>query len=857
MKLIEQNKSMLHRRIRHHSEKKKQLIFWSHPENEILQHLNTREEGLTDEEATRRKISDTSVHLQSPYKHDLILLFSQFKSPLVLILVMAVILSSVLGEYTNSIIILMIILSSGLVGFWQERRAQQATRTLLEMVQLKTSVLRNGSEKEIPTHEVVLGDIVILNAGDIIPADCRILESKDLHVNEAALTGESFPAEKEVGIMPINTDLNKRTNCVFQGTNVINGSAKVVVVALGNQTVFGALAENLQKQYPETAFEKGFKKFGYLLMKVTLVIALVIISLNVYVGKPVIDSVLFGLSLALGMTPELLPAIVTVTLATGAKRMADKQVIVKRLSSIQNFGSIDVLCADKTGTLTEGTVKVHATYDMRGEHSEKVKLYAFLNAYFETGFTNPLDEALRAMTPDVIGYTKVDEVPYDFMRKRLSMVVAYKDRHIMITKGAVKNIMEICDRAEVNQGIMPISDYATQIFNRYESFSADGFRTIGLCYKDITGDPVINRDDEVNMIFLGFIVLADPPKPGVERSLLQLKNSGITIKLITGDNRQVASYISQQIGLGASGILTGGDLRVMSDEALVQKVMDIQVFAETEPYQKERIVRALKKAGCVVGYLGDGINDVSAMKAADISISVDGAVDVAKETADIILLQKNLDILKDGIHEGRKTFINTMKYIYITSSANFGNMFSMAGISTLIPFLPLLPKQILLTNFITDFPAMAISKDHVDEETILRPARWNTTLIKKFMIIFGIESSLFDILTFTVLLYTFKAQGALFQTSWFVESVVTEILILMIIRTHRPIFRSIPGTYLIWISASLIAITCSLPYLPFHEALGFVSLPVNIIIGMVVIALAYGVVTEYTKALFFKKFDLT
>lgn len=738
------------------------MKFWSTPVQELLDQLGASEQGLTGAEAERRLKSASHVRTESPLRRELSMFIRQFASPLVLILVVAVILSSVLGEFADSSIIVVIILLTGIVGYLQERRASAATRKLLEMVQTKATVIRDGKVSDIPIQQVVPGDLVELNAGDIIPGDGRLLKENDLHVNEASLTGESFPQEKEVTELPDETPLNKRTNCVFQGSSVINGSARMLVVVTGPNTEFGSIAASLARSAPETAFETGIRKFGYLLMQVTLIIALLITALNVYLGKPFTDSFLFGLSIALGMTPELLPAIVTITLSAGARRMAQKKVIVKKLSAIQNFGSIDVFCADKTGTLTEGVVRVESLVDFQGIESERVKTYAYLNAAFESGFSNPIDEALRQLKnnglidPGVDQYSKVDEVPYDFIRKRLSVVVNEGARKVMITKGAFNNVIEVCTRVDVNGTPHEIRDHRATIEKLYQANSADGLRTIAIAYKDVTEDPVIDKEDETEMVFLGFIALADPPKKGIDLSIRALATSGISVKLITGDNALVAAHLSKRIGLDTPSVLTGTQLKQLSDEALVQRVTDINVFAETEPNQKERIIRALRKSGAVVGYIGDGINDVSAMKSADVSISVDGAVDVAKETADIVLLEKDLDILKEGIDEGRKTFANTMKYVFITSSANFGNMFSMAIASVFLPFLPLLPTQILLTNFLTDLPAMALPHDRVEKERILKPSRWDTKSIRNFMIVFGIESSFFDIITFITLLWFFS-----------------------------------------------------------------------------------------------------
>jgi Mg2+-importing ATPase len=771
-----------------------------------------------------------------------------------LILIFAVILSSVLGEYTNSYIILGIILLSGFLGFIQERNASRAIQKLQAMVQVTCTVMRSGAIRDVPASEIVAGDVILLNAGDIIPGDCRIIEANDLHVNEATLTGESFPAEKNPDELQESTPLAKRKNCLFQGTSVVNGTARALVVTTGNNTELGKITKDLEKHQPETAFERGTRKFGYLLMRITLMLSLMILVLNLYLEKPFSDSVLFSLALAVGIAPELLPAIVTITLSAGAKRLVEKKVIVKKLASVQNLGSVNVFCSDKTGTLTEGIVSVEQTTDCEGNPSDKVRLYAYLNALYETGFTNPLDEAIRSLSNvEIKEYNKLDEVPYDFIRKRLSIVVQHKERHYIITKGAVDNILDVCRYVEnKNNEVLPIDKVSEGIQKNFESFSSQGFRTIGLAYKDITGDPVINKDDETDMIFLGFIILSDPIKPGIKETIQKLRETGTTLKLITGDNQLVARHMSGEIGLRTDTLLTGTELQAMSDEALIKRVQETDVFAETEPNQKERLVRALQKAGNVVGYIGDGINDASALKTADVGISVDTAVDVAKESADLVFLQKDLKVLLDGIIEGRKTFVNTLKYIFVTTSANFGNMFSLAGTSLLLPFLPLLPKQILLANFLTDLPAMGIASDNVDAEQLRQPRQWNTLLIRNFMIVFGLISSFFDFLTFGVLLFIFKAHEEIFRTGWFIESVITEILVLLIIRTQRPVLKSRPGKYMLIASGAVILILYALPLLA-PNYLGFIALPVKVLGCMMGIALLYGLTTDITKRIFFNR----
>lgn len=829
--------------------------YWSLPLEALFDKLRSRPAGLTDGEAAQReKVSGIKPPPRS-WVVDVLLFLKQFQSPLTLILILAVVLSALLGEYINTLIILAILLLSGFFSFWQERNAHRAVQKLSAVVQVKATVMRAGNEREIPLHDVVVGDIIVLNAGDIIPGDSVLIAANDLHVNEAPLTGESFPVEKRPGVLPANSVVNSRNNCVFLGTSVVNGSAKAIVITTGRNSELGKIAVELGKRRTETAFEKGIRKFGYMIMQITLALSLTILIFNIYFGKPVTDSILFGLALAVGMAPELLPAIVTITLATGAKRMGAKKVIVKKLSSIQNLGAVDVICSDKTGTLTQGLVEVKDTVDIDGKHSDKVKTLAFLNAFFESGFTNPMDEAIRHLkNVNIGGYEKFDEVPYDFIRKRLSIVVAFRKKHILITKGAVRNVLTICNAAESGEErVIPLTTVREKIERQYEHYSASGFRTIGLAYKDITGDPVINKDDESGLIFLGFVTLFDPVKPGIREMIKQLRDLGVRLKLISGDNKLVTAHVSEEIGLRTDNILTGSDLMQISDEALAVKVKKTDVIAETEPYQKERLVRALQKSGKVVGFIGDGINDVSALKAADVGITVDSAVDIAKETADIVFLEKDLNVLREGILEGRRTFVNTLKYIFVTTSANFGNMLSVAGASLLIPFLPLLPKQILLANFLTDMPAMAIASDRVDAELIRRPRKWETSLIRNFMIIFGLQSSLFDFLTFVTLLWIFKSNVESFRTGWFLESVITEILILQVIRTQRATFKSKGGKFLI-VTALLVTLSVFLmPYLPYSAVLGFTTLPMKIILSLVAIALAYGVVAELLKRYFFHR----
>jgi len=703
-----------------------QTQFWSVASAELLQQLQTAPQGLRSDEIQERILRYGSNRLKLKKKSDaLTLLIAQFKSPIILILIFAGGLSFFLRDPIDAVIILVIVLVSGFLGFWQERGAVNAVEKLLAIVQIKATVLRDGDTLEVPMEEIVPGDIVFIQASDVIPGDCLLLESKDLFVDEAALTGETFPVEKSIGILPRETPLSRRTNSLFMGTHVVSGSARAVVARTGKETEFGSVSERLKLRPPETEFEHGVRRFGYLLMEITLVLVIAIFAINVFLSRPVLDSFLFALALAVGLTPQLLPAIISINLAHGAKRMALNKVIVKRLASIENFGSMDVLCSDKTGTLTEGVVKLHSALNVDGQESERVLLYAFLNASYETGFMNPIDEAIRKYRQfDLSNFRKLDEIPYDFIRKRLSILTSKGDTHLMVTKGALSNVLAVCSTAEIAEGrIVDIGTVEEQLQRQFEEFSRKGFRTLGVAYKNVVSATVITREQEADMTFLGFLILYDPPKPGIIETIRQLKQLGVSLKIITGDNRLLAANVSEQVELLNPHILTGEDLNQMSDDALLKRVNEVDVFAEVEPNHKERLILAFKKAGHVVGYMGDGINDASAIHAADVGISVESAVDVAKEAADIVLLEKDLNVLVQGVREGRMTFANTLKYVFMASSANFGNMFSMAGASFFLSFLPLLPKQILLTNLLTDFPEMTIATDSVDPEMVEKPRR--------------------------------------------------------------------------------------------------------------------------------------
>ena len=830
--------------------------FWSISGTELLNTLQTAAGGLTTNEAKQRLTKYGANRLKPQKRSDVLtLLFSQFKSPIILILLFATILSLFLHNIVDASIILAIVLISGLLGFWQEHGASDAVAKLLAIVQIKTAVLRDGNQQEIPVEDVVPGDIVILNAGDIVPGDCLLIESKDLFVDEAMLTGETFPVEKAVSVLAVDTALAKRTNALWMGTHIVSGSAKALVTLTGKSTEFGKVSERLKLKPPETEFEHGIRRFGYFLGEVTLFLVVIIFAINVYLQRPVLESFLFSLALAVGLTPQLLPAIISINLAHGAKKMAQKKVIVKRLASIENFGSMNVICSDKTGTLTEGSVQVESAMDVKGMANDKVFLFAYLNAFYETGFTNPIDQAiLNYRKIDLSDYRKQDEIPYDFLRKRLSISVIQGNTHLMLTKGALTNILEVCSSAETNEGtIVDIQSVKDKIQKHFEEFSNNGFRTLGIAYKNLPEDKPINKSDEKDMTFIGFLTLFDPPKANIIDTIGRLKSLGVSLKIITGDNRLVAASISKKMGLSDTKIISGPELRQMSDAALLRSVGSVDVFAEIEPNQKERIIIALRKAGNVVGYMGDGINDASALHAADVGISVDTAADVAKDAADIVLLEKDLGVLVEGVREGRTTFANTLKYVFMATSANFGNMFSMAGVSLFIPFLPLLPKQILLTNLLTDFPEMTIATDSVDEQMIDYPRRWDIKAIRKFMITFGLVSSFFDYLTFGLLLLVLHLNEGQFRTGWFLESVISASMIVLVIRSRKPFFRSRPGKYLLIATLSIAVITLVFPFTPLGNIFGFSPLALSTYLLLLLIVVVYILAAEITKRIFYRK----
>ena len=834
--------------------------YWTQTPAELWQELQSSAQGLSANEAQGRLEKYGPNVLSSKRELTPLGLFlNQFKSPIVLILIFATLMSAFLQDWTDAIIILFIVLGSAILSFVQENNAHNAVDKLRSQVTLKTSVLRDGQTQSIPTEQVVPGDVVVLSAGSLIPADGVLFEAKDFFVNQSVLTGETFPVEKQPGVVPENAGLVDRTNMVFRGTSVPSGSAKALMVQTGLETAFGQIAARLNLRPPETEFERGIRQLGYLLTEFMLVLVIAIFALNVYFKKPVLDSLLFSVALAVGLTPQLLPAIININLSKGSQVMAKLGVIVRRLEALENFGSMDVLCTDKTGTLTQGVVKLDSATDAQGQSSDVLFRDAYFNAHFQTGMANPLDDAILArQTLDVSMIKKVDEIPYDFVRKRLTVVIQENGTVRMLTKGAFDSVFGVCTHAQVGDATVALTGELTaQIHQHYQDWSEQGYRVLGVAVKQV--DPtasVFKREDEADMNFSGFLLFLDPPKSGILKTIQDLEQLGVQLKIITGDNHLVARHTAQEVGLEVTGLVTGSQLNDMNEASLIHAVEHNNIYTEVDPAQKDRIILALKKAGRVVGYMGDGINDAPSLHSADVGISVENAVDVAKEAADFVLLKTDLEVLRQGILQGRRTFANSLKYVFMATSANFGNMFSVAGASLFLSFLPMLPKQILLINFLTDLPEMTIAGDNVDDVFIQQPHRLNVGFIRRFMLVFGPLSSVFDLLTFGVLLWLLHADQALFHTGWFIESVLSAGVVVFAVRTRLPFLRSHPSRAMLLVTLIVGVVALLLPYSPLANILGFKPLGLQALGLIAGIIILYFISAEMVKRWFYRHFNV-
>jgi Mg2+-importing ATPase len=838
------------------------------PVENVLADLGSSQSGLTSEQAAKHlEIYGPNEVAKQKKRKAIVKFLLNFKNPLVIILLIASLISGASRDWPDTIIILVIILFSVILTFFQESRAEDAAEELRRRVATTVTVMREGKKCEIRLSDVVPGDIVSLSAGDIVPADSRLMSSKDFYVDQSALTGESFPAEKiasAVGPECIPT-ITEWRNYLFMGTSVVSGSATAAVVKTGGSTEYGKIVRALVARRPETEFEKGLKRFGYLIMQVTFLLVIFVFFINALNNRGLVESLLFSVSLAVGLTPELLPLILTINLSKGALAMSKKGVIVKQLSSIQNFGNMDVLCTDKTGTLTENKVTLLLHIDMEGKDDDKVLLYSFLNSHFQTGLSSPLDEAILSYrTIDVTDYQKIDEVPFDFVRRRVSVVTQHSGERFFITKGAPEEIVKVCSYYELSERISDMSSETRgKIEQKYYDLSSEGYRVLGIAYKKVKEDKMnYSINDESDMVFLGFVAFMDPPKESAKESLQLFKKNQIALKILTGDNELVSRKVCEELGFEIKGVVTGSDIAKMGDDALARVVEESNIFTRVTPSQKDRIISALKGNGHVVGFLGDGINDAPSMRVADVSISVENAVDVAKESADIILLQKDLRVLEEGVLEGRKTFGNTLKYVMMGVSSNFGNMFSVAGASlfptSILPFLPMQPTQILLNNLLYDMSEATIPTDNVDEEYIERPKRLDMSFVRSFMIYFGPISSIFDFLTFFVMLYVFQAntlslQGE-FQAAWFIESLSTQTLVIFVIRTRlRPFFKSKPSRPLLISSLAVVAFALVLPFTPLGRIFAFLPIPISFLIILALFVAAYLSIVEIVKGLFYRR----
>ncbi len=832
------------------------VTYWNMTPEEALKQYRSSPAGLASDDAAQRlsTYGENTIHANKSAS-PLLLFLGQFKSPIILIMFVATAISAATGDWLDSLIIFAIVLGSALLSFLQEYSASNAITKLRSRIQMQCTALRDGTAKQVPSTQLVPGDIVKLSAGSIVPADGIVLDYEDFLVDQSVLTGEAMAVEKQSGSVAADTELSRRNNCVYMGTVVHTGSATILVTLTGGKTEFGSISAQITARQPETEFERGIRRFGYLLTAMMLILTVFVFVVNVLFHKPVIDSLLFSVALAVGITPQLLPAIINITLSRGSRIMAAAGVIVRRLTAIENFGSMDTLCTDKTGTLTEGAVRLDTAADLDGTASDAVFRAAYLNAGMQTGLVNSLDEAILSFQKlDVSAVTKRGEISYDFYRKRLSIVVEDGGPYELITKGALKPVLSCCARAEIKGVEIPLNDAVlAQILQRFSDWSNQGFRVLGLAKKAVeVKDPKAYAvSDESDMTFIGFLLFFDPPKADAAETIENLKQLGVQLRIITGDNALVAKHTACSVGLCVDNVLTGAELLKLDKAAAQQAIESAYLYAEMDPGQKEQIILALKEGKHVVGYMGDGINDAPALHAADVSISVNTAVDVAKEAADFVLLEKSLSVLKRGIELGRAAFTNTLKYIYITTSANFGNMFSMAGASLFMSFLPLLPKQILLINFMTDFPAMTIASDAVDSENVAAPRRWDIKRLRNFMLVFGFISSAFDYITFGVLLLWFKAGEPLFQSGWFVLSILTELMLLLVMRTQKPFFMSKPAPALLYSTLGVAALTLLLPYLPLASILNISAIPPLILITLLGVAMLYIIVTEIAKHFFF------
>ncbi|HSN01287.1 MAG TPA: magnesium-translocating P-type ATPase [Rudaea sp.] len=823
------------------------------PIDALLQSLGATREGLSSAEAKARRLGyGANEPRDAARKGILRTLASLFANPLVVILLLAAVVSGFLGDRAGAAIIIAIVTLSIVLNFALGFRSERAAARLRQEVAPMATVCRDGRWTDLPRRELVPGDIIRLSAGDRVPADSRLIESRDLHVQQSALTGESIPAEKEACAPGRSERGPEAPHLVFLGTSVVAGNATALVVATGRATAFGDVAEMLAARPPPTEFEHGLEGFARLIMRTVVFLVLFVLLVGIALGRPPLESLLFALALAVGLTPEFMPMITTMTLAQGAVRMARRHVIVKHLAAIEDFGSMTVLLSDKTGTLTYGETTVAGVLDPLGNPAERPLRLAYLNSMFETGIRSPLDDAiLRHGAADIAGYRKLDEVPFDFERRRLCIVVERQDERLLIVKGAPEAVMAECAQCECAGGARALDDATrAQCVRAHEALAEQGLRVLAVAWRRVPVQPRYAAADESDLVLAGFLAFADPIAPDVAGALAALAADGVAVKVLSGDNERVARHVCTQAGIDAGSLVLGSEIDDLSETALGILAERTAVFARVSPAQKHRILLALKARGHVIGFLGDGINDAPSLHAADVGISVANAVDVAKDAADIVLRERDLRILHAGVIEGRKAFANVMKYLLMGTSSNFGNMFSMAAGLVFLPFLPMLPTQILLNNFLYDLAQTTIPTDNVDAAQISRPTRWNVAVIRRFMLGVGPISSLFDFLTFYVLLHFLHAHAAEFHTGWFVESLATQTLVLFVIRTHGNPLRSRPSLPLVLTVVAAVAVGLAVPFTALGRDLGFTPLPLPFFLFLAGATAAYLLLVEIAKRRF-------
>ncbi|MBB3176818.1 magnesium-translocating P-type ATPase [Variovorax sp. Sphag1AA] len=814
-------------------------------------------QGLSGSEAEERLGRHGPNTLEASNQRPLALQFlARFRNPLVLVLLAASAVSVATGDAANFFIIMTLVLLSVTLDFVQEHRADRAAQKLRESVALRATVIRDGRPQELPVSELVPGDLVLLAAGERIPADGRVVEARDFFVNQALLTGESYPIEKRPGELDRGaTELQQAANAVFMGSSVVSGSARVHIMATGAATALGEVAHSIQSEPPPTAFEVGMHRFAMLLVRLTLWMVLFVMLVNLVLHRPLLESFLFAVALAVGLTPELLPMVVTVTLSRGALRMAQRRVIVKRLPAIQNLGAMDVLCTDKTGTLTEARISLERCIDADGRDSQRVLMLAHLNSVFESGLKSPLDDAILAREIDAGAWTKIDEVPFDFERRRVSVLVDRGDVRWLVVKGAPDDVISACSQHEIDGGgsRAPLDAAAkARLQAQCRNLEQQGLRVLGVSWREVPRDhPHADVRDETNLVFAGFAAFIDPPKAGAGEALAALAKSGVAVKIVSGDSELVVQHLCKLLHVPVTGVLTGREIAAMDEAALRARVIKTNLFCRVNPAQKNRIILALKARGRVVGYLGDGINDAPPLRSADVGLTVDTAVDVAREVADMVMLDHDLGVLHDGVIEGRRTFGNVMKYIMMGTSSNFGNMLSMAGAALFLPFLPLLPTQILLNNILYDASEAAIPLDRVDAADLRRPGTLDMRFIRRYMWLFGLISSAFDALTFWVLLGMLHADVTLFRTGWFMESLITQVLVIFVIRTRDRPWRSKPAAILTGSSLAVVAVALVLPYTPLGHLVQLEPPPPVFFAWLAVMVATYLVLVEVAKRYFY------